>query len=159
VTGPAPLREHEVATDAAPRADASIAFLGRIRTPWPDRAACPHQGDPEAGPECRIEIDPPWDAALEGIERRERIVVLYWLDQSRRELRRQNPNRGSGPKGTFALRSPLRPNPIGVSTVALLRREGNVLVVRGLDCVDCTPVIDLKPEICAWSPPAAAPDV
>jgi tRNA-Thr(GGU) m(6)t(6)A37 methyltransferase TsaA len=155
VTDPAPLRAHEVATDAAPRADASIAFLGRIRTPWPDRAACPRQGDAAAGPECRIEIDPSWDAALEGIERRDRILVLYWLDQSRRDLLLQNPRHGSGPRGTFDLRSPLRPNPIGVSTVTLLRREGNVLVVRGLDCVDGTPVIDLKPEICARPPESA----
>ncbi len=58
-------------------------------------------------------------------------------------------------RGTFALRSPVRPNPIGIARVPLVRRDGPVLIVRGLDCLDGTPLLDLKPERRAFSPPAA----
>jgi tRNA-Thr(GGU) m(6)t(6)A37 methyltransferase TsaA len=148
------LRPHERACDAALRADASLAFIGRIRTPWPDRDACPRQGDPD-GPECRIELASPWDAALDGIEAYLWVEALYWLDRARRDLLLQNPSRGGTARGTFSLRSPIRPNPIGTALVRLIRREGPVLVVRGLDCIDGTPLIDLKPDRCRFSPAAA----
>ena len=147
-----PLRPHERIADAPLRADATLAFIGRIRTPWTRREDCPHQGDAEAGPECRIELDPPWDEALDGIEAFARIEALYWLHRSRRDLIRQNPNHGPASRGTLSLRSPIRPNPIGTSMVTLLRREGPALVVRGLDCLDGTPLIDLKPDRCAYTP-------
>jgi tRNA (adenine37-N6)-methyltransferase len=150
------LRPHEVAADAPLPADASLAFIGRIRTPWTRREDCPHQGRPD-GPECRIEVFAPWDAALGGLEDFEWVEVLYWLHQSRRDLIRQNPNHGSGARGTFALRSPVRPNPIGTALARLVRRDGPVLVVRGLDCVDGTPLIDLKPDRCRYSPVADQP--
>lgn len=150
---PSALRPHEQVTDAPLPADATIVFIGRIRTPWTRREDCPHQGSPD-GPECRVEVAPPWDAALDDIERFARVEVLYWLDRSRRDLLRQNPNHGDGARGTFSLRSPLRPNPIGTSLVTLLRREGAVLVVRGLDRLDGTPLLDLKPDRCAYTPPA-----
>ncbi len=151
------LRPHEVATDAALPADAALAFIGRIRTPWTLRADCPRQGDPVAGPECRIELFAPWDAALDGIERCARIEALYWLHRARRDLIRQNPNHGPVAVGTFSLRSPVRPNPVGTALVTLIRREGAALVVRGLDCLDGTPLIDLKPDRCAYSPLASQP--
>jgi tRNA (adenine37-N6)-methyltransferase len=147
------LRPHEEVAAAPLPQDASLAFIGRIRTPWTAHGDCPHQGS-LAGPECRIEVAPPWDAALDGIEAFARIEVLYWLDRSRRDLLRQNPNHGQSARGTFSLRSPIRPNPIGTSLVALIRREGPVLVVRGLDCLDGTPLIDLKPDRCAYTPVA-----
>ena len=77
------------------------------------------------------------------------IEVLYWLDRSRRDLVRQSPKSDGRTTGTFALRSPVRPNPIGLSRVRLLARRGHVLEVRGLDCLDGTPLIDLKPDRCA----------
>lgn len=153
-TATEPLRPHETATDAPPRADATLAFIGIIRTPWTSRDDCPRQGRHD-GPECRIEVAPPWDAALDGIEAFERIEVLYWLHRSRRDLIRQNPNHGPASRGTFSLRSPVRPNPIGTAIVQLVRRDGPVLIVRGLDCLDGTPLIDLKPERCSYTPVAA----
>lgn len=148
---PPTFRPGERATDAPLAADASVAFIGRIRTPWTERAACPRQGRPD-GPECRIEVAPPWEAALDGIEAFESLEVLYWLDRSRRDLLVQTPGHGGGPRGTFALRSPVRPNPIGLSRVRLIRRDGPVLTVRGLDCLDGTPLVDLKPDRCHHSP-------
>jgi tRNA-Thr(GGU) m(6)t(6)A37 methyltransferase TsaA len=142
------LRPGEVATDAPLRADAAVCFIGRIRTPWTRRADCPRQGAAD-GPACRIEVDRAWAAALEGVEAFERLEVLYWLHVARRDLVRQTPGRGAG-RGTFALRSPVRPNPIGTALVRLLRREGAVLVVAGLDCLDGTPLLDIKPDRCPF---------
>ncbi|AWI84049.1 tRNA (N6-threonylcarbamoyladenosine(37)-N6)-methyltransferase TrmO [Alloyangia pacifica] len=140
------IRPGETALELPPARDAELRFIGRIRTPFASRRDCPRQGDLD-GPECRIELDPQWEPALEGIERAERIQVLYWLDRARRDLLTQTPH-GNTTRGTFALRSPVRPNPIGISSVRLVRREGVVLVVQGLDCVDGTPLLDLKPDRC-----------
>lgn len=143
----ASLRPGETTVALPPAEDAQLRFIGRIRTPFTTRADCPRQGSAD-GPECRVELDPALEPALDGIDRSERIELLYWLDRSRRDLLTQSP-RGSGElRGTFSLRSPNRPNPIGSSVVTLLRREGPVLVVRGLDCLDGTPLIDLKPARC-----------
>ncbi len=78
--------------------------------------------------------------------------MIYWLHRSRRDLLRQSPRDDGATRGTFALRSPLRPNPIGTSLVALVGREGSTLLVRGLDCLDGTPLVDLKPDRCAFTP-------
>src|SRR4051812_2961961 len=125
-------------------ADAEIYFVGRIRTPWPTRALCPRRGDP-AGPECRIEIDPRWQPALEGIANHRRLQVLYWMHEARRDLLVQIPRHSGRRAGTFALRSPARPNLVASSVVELVSVIDNVVTVRGLDCIDGTPLIDLKP--------------
>ncbi|MEW5424213.1 tRNA (N6-threonylcarbamoyladenosine(37)-N6)-methyltransferase TrmO [Amorphus sp. 3PC139-8] len=139
------IRDGEKAVDAPPPDDAGLVFIGRIHTPWTSRADTPRQGEAE-GPVCRIEVFSPWVEALDGIEANARLEVLYWLDRSRRDLVWQVPRSHGEPKGTFALRSPVRPNPIGTSIVTLDRREGATLYVRGLDCLDGTPLLDLKPD-------------
>ena len=141
-----PLRPHEEAVALPDGFDAGLWFIGHIRTPWTSRGDCPKRGDAETGPPCRIEIDPRWTAALEGIGKHENLQVLYWMHLSRRDAVRQNPAFADHSIGTFAIRSPLRPNPVASSVVRLLAVEGNGLTVRGLDCVDDTPLIDLKPE-------------
>jgi len=146
------LRPGEVTTELPEEADESVYFIGRIHTPWKSRSECPRQGDPAGGPVCRIEIADIWREALTGIESNARLQILYWMHHARRDLIRQSPKSHARTKGTFAIRSPNRPNPIASSVVSLLGVEGNVLVVRGLDCVDGTPVVDIKPEYC----PAAA---
>lgn len=138
------IRPGEVAVQMPAAGDASLTFIGRIHSPWARREECPRQGDLE-GPECRIEVFAPWDQALVGLESLGQLEVLYWLDQSRRDLVLQCPRGRDSPVGTFALRSPVRPNPIGSSTVRLIAVEGSVLRVHGLDCVDGTPLLDLKP--------------
>jgi tRNA (adenine37-N6)-methyltransferase len=144
------IRPGERATDRPLRADAALTFIGTIRTPWTTREDCPRQGQPD-GPECRLLVEAPWDAALEGIEAYDTLDVLYWLNRARRDLVLQTPAQAEGPRGTFALRSPVRPNPIGLARVRLVRREGAALVVRGLDCLDGTPLLDIKPDRCAHS--------
>ena len=145
------IREKEVAVAPPQATDAGLVFIGTIRTPWTSRLTCPRQGRAD-GPICRIELFPPWDEALEGIERFERLEVLYWLHQSRRDLVRQSPANNGETHGTFALRTPVRPNPIGTSIATLVAREGRVLLVRGLDCLDETPLLDIKPDRTLFTP-------
>lgn len=145
------IRAGEVAVAAPEPRDAGIVFIGRIHTLWRDRLECPRQGRHD-GPICRIEIFEPWVAGLKGVENYTQLEVLYWLDKSRRDLVEQSPKSNGETHGTFSLRSPVRPNPIGTSIVKLERIEGNSVYVRGLDCLDGTPLIDLKPERCLFTP-------
>ena len=145
------IREGEVAVTPPAATDAGLTFIGRIHTPWTDRMMTPRQGRHD-GPECRIEIFEPWVPALTGVEVFERLEVLYWLDRSRRDLVLQSPARNGKVHGTFSLRSPVRPNPIGTSIVKLEAVEGAVLLVRGLDCLDGTPLLDLKPDRTLFKP-------
>jgi len=145
------IRRGEVAVAAPAPTDAGLTFIGIIRTPWTSRADCPRQGRPD-GPLCRIEVAEPWVPGLDGIEAYERIEVLYWLHEARRDLVRQSPADDGTTRGTFSLRSPVRPNPIGSSIVTLVEREGAVLTVRGLDCLDGTPLLDLKPDRSGFRP-------
>lgn len=145
------VRENEVQVVAPDRFDAGLCYIGTIRTPWTSRLECPRQGRPD-GPLCRIEIFSPWEGALDGIERYARLEVLYWLHQSRRDLVRQSPASDGTTFGTFAIRSPVRPNPIGTSIVELVSVEGSSVLVRGLDCLDGTPLLDLKPDRSLFKP-------
>ncbi len=139
-----PLRPGEIAGVEPERADATLIFIGRIRTPFHSREDCPRQGS-SGGPVCRIEIDEPWHQAMQGLSTHPRLEILYWMDKARRDLLVQAPRNGRGPAGTFALRSPMRPNPIATSVVTLIAIEGGALLVRGLDCLDGTPLLDIKP--------------
>jgi tRNA (adenine37-N6)-methyltransferase len=147
------IRAGEVAVDLPEGRDAGLIFIGRIRTPWTDRLDCPRQGRLD-GPICRIELFDPWIPALQGIEQYERLEVLYWLDRSRRDLTRQSPANDGKVRGTFSLRSPVRPNPIGTSIVRFEAVEGGTLLVRGLDCLDDTPLLDIKPDRSLFRPVA-----
>lgn len=145
------IRENEVVVEPPAASDAGLTFIGRISTPWTSRMETPRQGRHE-GPICRIEIFEPWVLALTGVEAFERLEILYWLDRSRRDLVLQSPARNGKVHGTFALRSPVRPNPIGTSIVKLEAVEGAVLLVRGMDCLDGTPLLDLKPDRTLFKP-------
>jgi tRNA-Thr(GGU) m(6)t(6)A37 methyltransferase TsaA len=138
------MREGEIAVELPEQFDASLYFIGLIRTPWTDRENCPKNAR-ESDAVCTLEIAPRWQAALEGIESCTHIVVLYWMDRSRRDLVVQVPRHYGVGRGTFALRSPARPNPIAMSVVRLVRVEGTRLSVVGLDCLDKTPLLDIKP--------------
>jgi tRNA-Thr(GGU) m(6)t(6)A37 methyltransferase TsaA len=152
------LRTGEVAVALPPQPDAGVYFIGVIHTPWKTRAECPKRGSPD-GPVCSIVVDECWRLALTGLADHPRIQVLYWMHRSRRDLVLQTPHRVGRTFGTFALRSPMRPNPIASSVVELVAIEGTTLQVRGLDCIDGTPLIDLKPETAVRSVPQTNPTV
>ena len=138
------IRVGEVAIPLPEKFDAGVYFVGRIRTPWTRREECPKNAR-ESDAVCTIEIDPRYAAALNGVETCSHLLVLYWMDRSRRDLVLQVPRHQGEQRGTFALRSPARPNPIAASVVTLLRISGNRLSVVGLDCLDGTPLVDIKP--------------
>jgi len=145
------IRPGERAVDLPAASDAAIYFIGRIRTPWTSRLETPRQGRLD-GPTCCIELSPRWAAGLESIAEFERLEVLYWLHESRRDLVHQSPRSDGIGRGVFSLRTPVRPNPIGTSIVKLEKIEGPVLFVRGLDCLDDTPLVDLKPDRTLFEP-------
>ncbi len=137
-------RPGEVTIELPATPDAGIYFIGRIRTPFATLADCP-KNPREGQVEAVVEVDPRFTAALEGIGGFSHLILLYWMDAARRDLLRQTPRHLDAPRGAFALRSPLRPNPVSLSVVELLRVEGTRIVVRGIDCRDGTPLIDIKP--------------
>jgi tRNA-Thr(GGU) m(6)t(6)A37 methyltransferase TsaA len=136
--------EGEVTTELPDAFDASLYYIGRIHTPWRQRKDCPKNAR-ESEAVCTIELDPRWAPALKDIESCSHLVVLYWMDRSRRDIVLQMPRHYGEQRGTFALRSPARPNPVAMSVVRLLKVDGNALSVTGLDCLDGTPLLDLKP--------------
>ena len=136
--------EGEVTTELPAQPDAGIYFIGRIRTPWKERKDCPKNAR-ESDAVCTLEVDARWAASLKDVETCSHLVVLYWMDRSPRNIVLQVPGHYGVQRGTFALRSPARPNPIAMSVVKLLRIEGNTLSVVGLDCLDSTPLLDIKP--------------
>ncbi|WP_413876002.1 SAM-dependent methyltransferase [Albidovulum sp.] len=142
----AEVRPGEELADLPASRDAGLIFIGRIETPWTLRAECPRGGDAEHGPDCRVILDPRWQAALNGLAAGDGLQLLYWMDRARRDLVLQSPRNDGQTLGTFAIRSPCRPNPIASSVVRLIALEGPCLVVRGLDCVSGTPLLDIKPH-------------
>jgi tRNA-Thr(GGU) m(6)t(6)A37 methyltransferase TsaA len=133
------------ATDG-PRFDA-IA-VGSVSSPLTDLDAAPKQGD-EGAPETTIIFAGEFVAALEGIAAGDDVLVLAWLDRADRDVLRVHP-RGdeSRPEtGVFATRSPDRPNPIGLHRVEVVSIDGATMTVRGLEAVDGTPVLDVKPVL------------
>jgi tRNA-Thr(GGU) m(6)t(6)A37 methyltransferase TsaA len=145
--GDSDLREDEIAVELPARFDAQLYFIGRIRTPWTTRKECPKNAREarESGAVCTIEVDPRWSEALKGVETCSHLIVLYWMDKARRDLVIQRPRHYDVGRATFSLRSPVRPNPIALSVVRLQKVDGTRLSVVGLDCLDGTPLLDIKP--------------
>ncbi len=99
-----------------------------------------------------IVLGPGWEEALDGVEDFSHLVVIYWMHRvapEERLLTKVRPRRMPElpPVGVFASRSPARPNPLGLATVKLVERRGGILRVMGLDAVDGSPVLDVKPYI------------
>lgn len=139
-----PPRLGEIAISLPPATDAGLIFIGQIRSPWPTPADCP-KNIRERNEIGTVEISKAYIQGLKDIERCSHVILLYWLDKSRRDLIVQCPSHAPEPRGVFALRSPVRPNPIGLAVVELLKVDGSTLTVRNIDCADGTPLIDIKP--------------
>jgi len=97
----------------------------------------------------RLEIFPQYMEALEGIQVGQTLVVLFWLHEARRDLLKVYPrgDRSRGLRGVFATRSPVRPNPIALSELKVLRVQDNIIEVAGVDVIDGTPIMDIKSAV------------
>ena len=133
----------------------TLPVIGRARTPWTRREDAPHQ--PSAAPDAvgSVEIDEPYRAALADLDSFARIWLLFVFDRSRGWAPTVKPPRGGPKRGVLATRAPNRPSPIGLTCVALtgVDRAAGLVHVRGIDLLDGTPVLDIKPyvpNIDAW---------
>ena len=112
--------------------------IGVVRSPYATPLDAPRQGE-FAQRESVIELLPEYEAGLEGVERLEGVLVVWWAHLADRGTLAR-----PGTDGVFAMRTPHRPNPVCVSEARVVRREGRRLVVTGLEATDGTPVLDLK---------------
>jgi tRNA-Thr(GGU) m(6)t(6)A37 methyltransferase TsaA len=124
--------------------------IGVIRTPFQEPAGTPIQSVYGRDVEGQVLLDEPYAAALDDIEGFERLWLIYWMDGVSEFKPRVLPYRDTQEHGLFATRSPSRPNPIGMSVVRLLRREGSTLHVVDIDMLDGTRLLDIKPYIPAF---------
>jgi tRNA-Thr(GGU) m(6)t(6)A37 methyltransferase TsaA len=125
-----------------------LVAIGTVESPLTDRASAPKQGD-EGAPEAWLVFETDVAPALDGIAVGDEVLVLTWFDRARREVLRVHPR--SDPtrpeQGVFNTRSPDRPNPIGLHRVTVLSIDGLRVRVSGLEALDGTPVVDVKPVI------------
>ena len=133
-----------------------LSPIGYVRSILKDRSLAPKQGS-EGAPNATLEIHPEFIEALEGIQPGQDIWIFTWFHQAHRSVLKVHP-RGdmhNAIKGVFATRSPDRPNPIGLHLAKILSIDPNgSLLVQGLEAIDGTPIIDLKPAIECTPPPA-----
>ena len=123
--------------------------IGVIRTPFVDRVSAPRQTYVAPDAEGTIVLEPGhrYEHALEDLDGWEYLWVLYWFHLNDGWRPKVLPPRSKVRRGVFATRSPHRPSPIGMSVVKLVRVEGLIVHVRGVDMIDGTPVLDLKPYV------------
>jgi tRNA-Thr(GGU) m(6)t(6)A37 methyltransferase TsaA len=126
----------------------TLRAVGTVRSPLRDRASAPRQGD-EGAPDAWLDFDPDVLDALDGIGPGDELLLLTWLDRADRDVLRVHPR--SDParpvQGVFATRSPDRPNPVGLHRVEVLDVDGARLRVSGLEALDGTPILDVKPPL------------
>jgi tRNA-Thr(GGU) m(6)t(6)A37 methyltransferase TsaA len=130
------------------QADFSVTPIGWVESPLTDPAEAPKQGH-EGGPDAWLVFDARVLEGLDGILPGARVIVLTWLDRSRRDTLSVHPrDDATNPRrGVFSTRSADRPNPIGLHEVEVLSIDGERVRVRPLEAVDGTPILDLKPVI------------
>jgi tRNA-Thr(GGU) m(6)t(6)A37 methyltransferase TsaA len=126
--------------------------IGTVRSPFRDTAEIPKGFGASHDAEGVLEIDRDLETGLSDIEGFSHLFVIWVFDRSKSVELLGTPPTDDRPHGVFATRSPFRPNPIALTVVQLLRREGNRLHVRGIDMLDGTPILDVKPYLSGVPP-------
>ena len=121
--------------------------VGTVRSPYREVSEVPKGLDAKHAADGVLEIDPELETGLTDIEGFSHLFAVWVFDRSSRIELLGTPPCDEMPHGVFATRSPYRPNPIGLTVVRLLRRDGNRLHVRGVDMLDGTPILDVKPYL------------
>ncbi len=125
----------------------SMQPIGTVRSPYQDTRKIPKGLGAKHDTEGTLEILPEFEAGLKDIEGFSHLYVIWAFDRAEGYELVGMPPSDNRPHGVFATRSPRRPNPIGLTVVELLLREGTALRVRGLDMLDGTPILDIKPYL------------
>jgi tRNA-Thr(GGU) m(6)t(6)A37 methyltransferase TsaA len=127
----------------------SVSFvpIGIVRSPFTDAVGTPVQPTAAADVAAEVIIDDAYAAGLKDLDGFSHIVLLFVLDRAGPVRLLVKPYLDTVQRGVFATRSPHRPNPIGLSITRLVRRDGNVLHIAGVDILDGSPVLDIKPYI------------
>ena len=122
--------------------------IGRVESTLADRAAAPKQGT-EGAPDAWLAFEPSVTEGLGDVRPGDELIVLTWLHQADRDVLRVHPrdDPANPLRGVFSTRSADRPNPIGLHPVEVVEVEGDRIRVRGLEAVDGTPILDLKPQL------------
>ena len=131
-----------------PQPPLNLHPVGTVESTLTDPAVAPKQGD-EGAPDAWLVFEPEVAEALEGIRVGDEIVVITWLDRASRDVLRVHP-RGDASRpeqGVFSTRSPHRPNPLGLHRVQVAAIEGIRVLVRNLETLDGTPIVDVKPVL------------
>ena len=135
-------------TTAAPAPGDTVActIIGTVATPYKRLGDCPNRHNGKPFEPCTIRLAPGYAPGLDGLQAGDRILVLYWLHEARRDMVQLPVREGvrDAPVGVFSLRTPIRPNPIAAQVVPVLAVRGAEIDVFGLDCLDGTPLLDLK---------------
>jgi len=147
------IRPGEIAfhDDPALTASATLCFIGRLQSDW-SKGTCPRnltEARARGGGGARIVLDPNYALALTGLAENQAIWILLWMDRARRDLALQSPGHRNGPRGTFSLRSPVRPNPIAIEAVRIteLDIEHGIIESDATDGYDGPPVLDITPYL------------
>ena len=128
--------------------------IGRIRTPFRSREGMPIQPSGAAGIRGRVEVDSALAAGLKDLDGFSHIILIYAFHQSSGYALEVTPFMDREPRGLFATRAPRRPNPIGLSIVRLVAVQGSILEIEGIDVLDETPLLDIKPYVPAFDAPS-----
>lgn len=157
------IRLDEVALSDDPatlRPDAGVVFIGTVSSPWASREHCPTNmaAARERGRPAQLRLDAPYRPGLLGLDGASHLILLTWLDRGRRDLIVQKPRHASEARGAFALRSPVRPNPIGLHVAAItgIDHAAGLIDIDGIDVLDGTPIVDIKPYYASTDAIAAA---
>ncbi len=126
--------------------------IGRVRSPFRDTGEIPKGCGAKHEAEGILEIEAEFEPGLRDIEGFSHLYVIWVFDRAGEPELLATPPSDDRPHGVFATRSPQRPNPIGLTVVQLLRREGPRLHVKGVDMLDGTPILDLKPYLSSVPP-------
>jgi tRNA-Thr(GGU) m(6)t(6)A37 methyltransferase TsaA len=122
--------------------------IGTVESPLTDRTSAPKQGF-EGSPEAWLVFDREVQDGLTDVQPGQRVIVITWLDRARRDVLRVHPRDDtSNPEcGVFSTRSADRPNPVGLHEVEVLAMDGHRMLVRDLEALDGTPILDVKPVL------------
>lgn len=126
--------------------------IGTIHTPFKQIRGMPIQPNGAAGVKGRVEMLPRYAEGLRDLEGFSHIILIYHFHRVREQRLMVLPFLDEVERGVFATRAPTRPNPVGISVVKLVKIEGNRLHIEGIDVLDQTPLLDIKPYVPAFNP-------